>query len=525
MFQKIIYLFVTLILISTFFYSCEVNSPSLPVWDVDLNLPFANKSYNIFDLVKHNNNIGADSLNNGLIFLYGESNYRRSFGEDIKFDGVKTSTITAPSTFQLDTFIVIDDSSYVRYMSFLNGTLNFSFSNTSEQPFSVSVVIENMFEISDNDTSGITLGIPAGTSRTMDFNLVDYYIKNDVPDNRLKLQINFDSPKTIAVNFDYTLSRYSIKKIEGRLKPLSTGFINDEVTDPFGTDVPEGELNFAAITPNKNFLTVKKFSQIYRVDFTQISITGENKNGRRVRLKYLKNGNEGDPIEPVFNLTLPADSDSLAFPINQNNSNILEFINNIPKVIHIERNDFLNLSYQEGTVNYTDSLSLKLSIQVPLDVSITKPIVFSDTVDVGINDEGQRKDIDHAKNLIFTLNAINGFPLKVTSKILILDSTFVPLIAITQIAGNLPDSTIIVNAAPVGPDGFVMNTNTTTFTAILDSANIQQIKRMGKMIYEYKLYTDPALIPPPLATVKLKGSDIISSNSFGVLKYRIDFNN
>ncbi len=217
--------------------------------------------------------------------------------------------------------------------------------------------------------------------------------------------------------------------------------------------------------------------------------------------------------------------DSLAFPINQSNSNILEFINNIPKKIFVERDDYLNLSYQEGSVSYADSILLKFAIQVPLDVSITKPIVFSDTADVGISDEDQRKNLDGAKNLIFTLNALNGFPLKVTAKILILDSFFTPMIAITKIAGNLPDSSVLVNAAPVGSDGFVNRINTTTFTATLDSTNIQQIKRMGKMIYEYKLYTDPNLIPPPLTTVKLKGTDIISSNSFGVLKYRIDFNN
>jgi hypothetical protein len=260
------------------------------------------------------------------------------------------------------------------------------------------------------------------------------------------------------------------------------------------------------------------------VDFTNISIVGENKNGRRVRLKYLKNGINGDQIDSIFNLTLPSERDSIAFPINENNSNILEFINNIPKKMIIERIDFLNLSYQEGTVNYTDSLTLKFAIQVPLDVSITKPIIFSDTVDVGITDVDQRKNLDDVKNLEYTLNAINGFPLKVTAKVLILDSFFTPMIAITKIISNLPDSTVSVSAAQVGSDGFVNIKNTTSFHSTLDSTQIQQLKRMGKIIYEYKLYTDPNLIPPPLTTVKLKGSDFISVNSYGILRYRIDLN-
>ncbi|MBL0107899.1 MAG: hypothetical protein IPP52_11570 [Ignavibacteria bacterium] len=46
------------------------------------------------------------------------------------------------------------------------------------------------------------------------------------------------------------------------------------------------------------------------------------------------------------------------------------------------------------------------------------------------------------------------------ARILILDSAFVPLLAISRIAGNNEDSTVIVNAAPVGQDGTVINART-----------------------------------------------------------------
>ncbi|MBK8980734.1 MAG: hypothetical protein IPM38_00045 [Ignavibacteria bacterium] len=79
------------------------------------------------------------------------------------------------------------------------------------------------------------------------------------------------------MNFSYRLSEYSIENMEGILKPLNTGISKDEVLDPFGSDVPEGELFFSDIAPNKNFFVVKKFKEIYRVDFRNISIIGENK--------------------------------------------------------------------------------------------------------------------------------------------------------------------------------------------------------------------------------------------------------
>ena len=507
------------------FNSCSIDEPSAPTWDVGLNIPITSKSYNIFDILKRSGNISYDSLNNDLVFLFGESNYNRSFGEDIKFDGLETTEITAASTLKLDTSIVIDDSTYVRNMDFLNGELDFTFFNKSNESFSIDVIIKNLFRTENNDTARISGNIDAGNSESFILDLSEYYIRNDIPDNKLNLQIEFHASNPVPVRFVYTLSQYSIKNITGRLKPLSTGISHDEVIDPFGSDVPEGEIDFASVSPDKNFFVTKKLSSIYQVDFTNLSIVGENKNGHKVRLKYLKYGNPGDPIDSVFSLTLPSEFDSTSFPINENNSNILEFINNIPKKIEVTRNDILNLSYKEGMVSSDDSISLKLLIQVPLDFRITEPIVFNDTVDAGITDEGQRNDLDDAKNLSYTFRSINGLPLRGTAKILILDSSFTPLLAISHIVGNQPDSSLSVEATPVGNDGFVISNTTTSYTSELDSNNIKLLKHIGKIIYEYKLYTDPNIIPSPLTTVKIRGSDLIRASSFGKLTYRINSDN
>ncbi len=519
--SKYLLIFLGLYLSAIAFNSCEIKEPSAPSWDVDLNLPFTNRSYTILDILDRSKNTGFDSTDNNLVFLFGESDYKRKFGEEIKFDGVKTTAITSPSTLQLDTALVIDDSTMIRRIEFLNGTLNFTFFNSSNENYSVNLRVKNLFRISDNDTADIFSSVTPG-EKSININLADYYLKNDLPDNKFKLRINFQSVKPVPVNFTYSLSGYSIKSVEGRLKPLSTGITNDEVTDPFGSDVPEGAINFASIAPGKNFFIVKKFSNIYQVDFTHVSIIGENKNGNKVRLKYLRNGVAGDPVDSVFSLTLPAKADSAAYPIDESNSNILEFINNIPKKIEITRNDFLNLPYEEGNVRYTDSLTFKLLIQVPLDISITDPIVFSDTADVGINDENQRKNIDDAKHLTFTLKTINALPLKAVIKVLLLDSSFTPLIAISRIVGEQADSTVTANAAPVGPDGFVNNSSSSLFDAVLDSISILKIKHIGKVIYEYKLFTDPNHIPPPLTTVKIRGDDIVRIMGFGTLKLRIN---
>ncbi|MBS1516736.1 MAG: hypothetical protein JSS91_01470 [Bacteroidetes bacterium] len=501
---------------------CEIRTPALPNYDIDLRIPFSFKNYNIFDIINRSGNVGVDSSNNNIIYIYGESNYKRVFGEDIKFDGIEKTSITAPSTLLLDTFIVINDSTYVTEMDFLTGNLNFNFYNDLNTEYTFNATVRNLFDVKNQDTVRLTGTVMPGNEKTLKLDLADYFIKNDNPENNLKLKISFESPVPVPVNFSYTLSQYSIRNITGILKPLNTGLSSDEVLDPFGSDVPEGVLSFANITPDRNFFVVKKFTELYQVDFRNISIIGENKNGHRVRLKYLKNGNEGDIIDTVFSLTLNQNTDSLAYPINEDNSNILEFINNIPKRIFIERTDFLNKDYSFGSVNYQDSLSLKLVMQVPLDVSITKPIIFRDTADAGITDEDQIKELDRSKKLIFTLSSNNGIPLKTVTTVMLLDSFYKPLIPISFIVGNMPDSSVTFNAGSVDNNGYSSLPTETSYSAVLDSTYISRIKRIGKIIYEYRLYTDPKYIPDPLNNVKIRSGDRVLISGFGTLTYRIE---
>ncbi|MGB4850910.1 MAG: hypothetical protein WBQ38_01225, partial [Ignavibacteria bacterium] len=70
-----IYVFVTFVL-----SGCEINQPTIPDWNLDINLSFSQKSFNIFDILKRSGNIGFDSSENETVFLFGESAYSRKFG-------------------------------------------------------------------------------------------------------------------------------------------------------------------------------------------------------------------------------------------------------------------------------------------------------------------------------------------------------------------------------------------------------------------------------------------------------------
>ncbi len=511
-----------LFIASYFANSCQISDPNLPSWDVGLNLPISDEQFNIFDVIERSQNIGIDSSEGNTVYVFGSSNYRREFGEDVKFDGIVPTDVKAPSVFLLDTSLVFDDSTFIKKADFLNGILKFTFNNTTSQDYNVSAKIKNMFFAKSTDTVGFNRSIQSGKQVIVEIPLSEVYILNAFPDNKFKLRIEFDSDVPVLVDFTYELSEYSIKSLEGRMKPLSTGQNYDEVVDPFGSDIPEGEVNFAYVVPNTNFLVLRRYNSNYQVDFTNISLVSENKNGNRVRLRYLRNGNAGDPLDSVISLTLPGSEDSLSFPINQDNSNIIEFINNVPKKIILERTDYINRSYQEGHLRYTDSLAIRFVIQVPLDVSITKPVVFEDTTDVGIDDTELREQMDKLNSMKLNFTGNNSIPLKGIVKAVILDSALNPLLPLSYLIGGNADSTLTIGAAHVAETGFSSAPGISSYVTEIGAEHIRKLKGMGKIAFEYKLYTDPNQITPPRTTIKIRSSDVASAKIFGNLNYRLD---
>lgn len=510
-----------LILLTALIFGCDLEEPAAPSWDVTANIPFTNKNYNVFDIIKKSGNLGADSGNNNQIFLLGESDFTKPFGATIVTGEGHLESFLAPAAFQFDTAVSFDDSTVVRDISFLGGQMTFKFFNQSQQSYTVDLIVKNLLRNNSNDTARVNaINVQPGIPREININLAEFHMTNETATNKIKLKLVYAVPA--EVNFNYSVSPFAIKTVRGFLKPVNTGSREIVIDNPYGSDVPEGQIQLGSIASDKNAIIVKRYTTLFQVDFLNVSIVGINKNGNRVRFRYWKNGNPGDAVDSVFRLCLPSNKESVAYNITTANSNILEFLNNIPQKIIMQRTDFLNLPYAEGTAAYQDSVTLDFNVNIPLDFSITKPITFRDTMDVGISDSEQREKMDFTKGVNFNLKVNNGLPLLASAKMLICDSSFNTLIAITSIMGNQPDSSLSLSAATVGYDGFVNAPAQSNYNISLDSLQITKLKRMGKIIYEYNFLTDANHIPSPGTTVKIRGNDLIRVMSFGSVGYRIE---
>jgi hypothetical protein len=500
---------------------CDIKEPTAPEWDITGNLPIVNRYYYIYDILKNSSNVLYDSTNSNVI-LTGKSQTINQFGTDIKSDGVQQSFYSVPTNHVQDTTILIsyDDSTQAAFMSFLNGELILKFWGATINTYTVILTLENLRSKSDSAVKyTTTFQVPANSQRQINIPLVNwFYVSNSGVSNNIALKLRTSSSTTELAILSSEVTPYTVERILGKIKPTYIAREIDKVDSPFGSDVPEGIINFAGVDEPNTYLTVKRYENLYQLDFEQVSVQGVNKNGNKINLRYKPSGNP-TINDTLFNLRLEQDKDSSLFYLTNSNSNIAEFIGNLPVDIYVSKSVLINKPYSFGRVNYLDSFSTNANFSVPVNmyVSQTNAITQKDTTDFGISDEDQRKNIEKCQSMDVEMRLTNAIALLALTKVNVLDSFNVPLFSLSQLLGNQADSTISVSRAPVDINGFVNGVNQQTYRATIPKEVIDKLLRAGKIVYDTKFYTDQN----PTSYIRIVKNDYARLLGLGKVIFRI----
>ena len=499
---------------------CDIKEPTAPEWDITGNLPIINRYYYIYDMLKNSTNTHYDSVNSNVI-LTGTTATTDLFSE-IKSDGVSQSFYNVPTNLTQDTTIIIhfDDSTQASFISFLRGELILKFWGTALNSYTVNLSLENLR--SKNDTAlkyTNSVQVPANTQRQINIPLINWvYKSNNGVSNIIALKLITISNTTEAATLSSEVTPYTVERIVGRIKPTYIEREFSKTDSPFGTDVPEGFINFAGVDGNNTYISLKRYENNYQLDFEQVSIQGVNKNGNKVNLRYKPGGNP-TINDTLFNLRLDQDKDSSVFYLTNSNSNVAEFIGNIPKDIYVAKTILINKPYSNGSTNYLDSFSTNTNFSVPINMNISQnnPVIQDDTTDFGISDEDQRKNIEKCQSMDIELRMTNAIALFALTKISVLDSFNVPLFSLSQLLGNPSDSTVSISRAPVDINGFVNGVNQQTYRATIPKEVIDKLLRAGKVVYDTKFYTDQN----PTSYIRIVKNDYARLLGLGKVIYRI----
>ncbi len=520
--RKLHLVIVLFVLIATHFqYGCDIKEPTAPEWDITGNLPIINRYYYIFDILKNSGNINYDSTN-GNVILSGSTKSTDAFGSEIKSSGVALTTYNILSNNNSDTTILIafDDSTQAKYMSFLSGDLIINFYGATSGNYSVFLTLENLRDKNDTSYKYAWSGlIPQNSQVPVTVALQNWiYLSQSGPSSNISMKIRTSSGVSEVTSMTTQVTEYTVSKIIGRIKPTYLERQYDISDSPLGRDVPEGMVNFNSVDENNTYLVMRRYALDYQLDFENVSVQGVNKNGNKVNLRYRAAGNP-TLSDTLFPLRLEQNHDSSVYYLTNFNSNITEFIGNLPRDIYIAKNILINKPYAEGEVNHIDSFSINTNFSVPLYFNISQgnPLIQKDTADFGIDDKDQRDKIKNSQSLEFEMRLTNAIALAGLTKIDVLDSFNVPLFSFSQILGNPSDSTIFVSRAPTDINGFVNGTAQQTYYATVGKDVIDKFLRAGKIVYNTKFYTDQN----PAGYLRIVRNDFARIVGLGKIQYRI----
>lgn len=509
-----------------FISSCEIKQASAPNWLIDANLPLTDKYYTILELLEDYSFIHYDSLDN--VIFANESNSSQKYRKNIKINGQPNTTVNF-TTQVTDTnlFLQFDDSSFVTVVDFEpsdpQGLLTLNFNPAPGQvPYNVNLTITNLFNLSTGNPYNVTRTISSNTV-TENVDLSQYRLVNSVPSNLLNFRISTTCSQFLLTSFSYSVNNVLIKYAVGRIKPVNLGINDTMLNQPFGDfNYTGGLFNFKRVNEERTYIVIKRNKGSYQTDVKDIMFEGINTNGRRVKFKYLRYDTTGappQPIDSIFNLRLPAGRDSIVYYVNPNNSNVLEFINNLPQNAYLVRNTIINSNYGEGEIDNSDSISFYMTIEVPLHFSIVEPPTLKDTIYERITSENAREKLQNCKNVDATLYITNGLPFYGTVRMYVLDTNGSLLFSLTEVVTPYPGDSVYVPPAPIDQNGYVLTPVRHQYNGVIDSVNTLKILDMHKIVYQYELYTDPNIPPTVDGRVRVRGSDFFRHLSFGTFRY------
>lgn len=181
-------------------------------------------------------------------------------------------------------------------------------------------------------------------------------------------------------------------------------------------------------------------------------------------------------------------------------TNVDEFLNNLPSEIRFVSIARVNESQQEGTVTNEIVFEPSMSVDIPLNFSATNA-TFTDTVEADLsslpNPEEDDQRLTDAKLYVGYTNAL---PLAVSVNLVMLDQDGN---VITEVSSD-QNSDMNIAAAPVGQDGFVSDSNSGNMTISLNQDQLTRINETDNLQFRLGLNTSDN------SAVKVRSGDTIS---------------
>lgn len=494
----------------------------MPSWDVDLNVPLANKTYTIYDMFKpeSQNSINLSLGDNGFYFIYTDEFISKSdVTEYLDFSDQPPATeslILPTNLSEAETFILFPTEMKIENAIFKSGILSFSIHNFSNAPISSTLFVPG---ITKPDGSELRL---EHTLSGFGVDSIVYDLTNhiyNVPmsqssENNRGIKLIASASSTVSGTYEqvdcylFNLAFQSAtglinRKILGQKKFSSSLNWNDASNLRGNLFIKEANMELA-------FNYISNHQNPFEIEVSNAQIIGVRSGGATKNL--LKNGLNS------FSFTMT--NGKCVSNFNENNSNITEFLAFMPDSFIVTSDLVLNPNNasQTKTVTNSDSVSFTIKFQTR-SIFALKQTNFIDTLDVEFTQE-ERNKIKNSADAEINFHIENSIPFNAFVKATVMDEFHNPLFVITKNTANT-DSLYFEGSQINSYTGQVLSPSITTNAIKLNSSQLNQLSEARYLVISSTLSTSgSASENPPM--VQFKSSDWLKLKCYGKVKHRIN---
>ena len=495
------------------------NEIIFPEWNVDLNIPIANKRFTIDELIREQGFLATENLSiEDSIYIMGTEIYdlNTDISDFIQLVGFATMTNIPVFTDSQNVTLYFDfpEGAVLDSAEFLSGTLDFSVNNPTNSEVTLNLVIPGI-----NDQGGNPLLIeiitPPQNVNSISSNLegLRYKVpKNQPPEfyNSLMVNTSVTNGNGIGnvVYLDFSTSDFLFSYVSGVMPATSLGI--HENSFGFATELSDYRdktiLRAAEMIVDARFIT--QFSDPYPVDVNNLNIVGLRSDGLQFLLRD-STGNE--------NMFMHIEDGLFKQAFNESNSNITQFISFLPDTILLVAEYVMNPDGKKGAAAIDDSISFNTTFTISSFLALKKStVVDSGTIDLSQDEKDAIRD---GNSVSITIELENAIPLAGWIRMDVVDEYHNHLFTITHNSNDT--DTLFFNAAVVDENGEVIQPFTNPpITIELNSSQIEMMTRAKFAVYSVTLRTSDAFQNPP-KIVAIRPNAWVKLRSYGTINYRI----
>ena len=495
------------------------NEIIFPEWNVDLNIPIANKKFTIDELIREQGFLATENLSiEDSIYIMGTEIYdlNTDISDFIQLVGFAKLTNIPVFTDSQNVTLYFDfpEGAVLDSAEFLSGTLNFSVNNPTNSEVTLNLVIPG---INDQGVNPLLIEIitPPQNVNSISSNLegLRYKVPNNQPSefyNSLMVNTSVTNGNGIGnvVYLDFSTSDFLFSYVSGVMPATSLGI--HENSFGFATELSDYRdktiLRAAEMIVDARFIT--QFSDPYPVDVNNLNIVGLRSDGLQFLLRD-STGNE--------NMFIHIEDGLFKQAFNESNSNITQFISFLPDTILLVAEYVMNPDGKKGAAAIDDSISFNTTFTISSFLALKKStVVDSGTIDLSQDEKDAIRD---GNSVSITIELENAIPLAGWIRMDVVDEYHNHLFTITHNSNDT--DTLFFNAAVVDENGEVIQPFTNPpITIELNSSQIEMMTRAKFAVYSVTLRTSDAFQNPP-KIVAIRPNAWVKLRSYGTINYRI----